>query len=59
MFKNIKKLLELGPMGFISRWLVIREANKQDLKRIRENSWLEEYSKEMKQTLKGDVFEDE
>tara|TARA_B100000925_G_scaffold291820_1_gene281622 strand:- start:7610 stop:7777 length:168 start_codon:yes stop_codon:yes gene_type:complete len=34
-------------MNFIQKWLYLRREDKKDRERARDNSWLEEYSKEM------------
>ncbi len=45
-------------MNFIQRWFYLRREEKKDRERAMNNSWIEEYSKEMQNTIKG-VFEDE
>ena len=45
-------------MNFIQKWFYLRREEKKDRERARDNSWLEEYSKEMQNSIKG-VFEDE
>ena len=45
-------------MNRLQRWFYLRREEKKDRERARNNSWLEEYSKEMRETITG-VFEDE
>ncbi len=38
-------------MNFIQKWFYLRRENKKDRERAMNNSWLEEYSQEMKDIL--------
>ena len=38
-------------MNFIQKWFYLRREDKKDRERARDNSWLEEYSQEMKDIL--------
>ncbi len=45
-------------MNFIQRWLYIRKEEKKDRERALNNSWIEEYSEEMQQIIKGEVIDE-
>lgn len=45
-------------MNFIQKWLYLRREEKKDRERAMNNSWIEEYSKEMRDIIEG-VIEDE
>jgi len=46
-------------MNWLQKWFYLRREERLDRERARNNTWLEEYSEDMKKTLRGDVFEDE
>lgn len=46
-------------MNFIQKWFYLRRENKKDRERAMNNSWLEEYSEEMKDILGKETFSDE
>ena len=45
-------------MNFIQKWFYLRREEKKDRERAMNNTWLEEYSQEMRDILEG-VIEDE
>jgi hypothetical protein len=45
-------------MNFIQRWLYSRSEDKKNRERALDNSWIEEYSEEMQQILKGEVIDE-
>lgn len=45
-------------MNIIQKWLYFRKEDAKNRERASNNSWLEEYSEEMQQILKGEVIDE-